>query len=333
MESSKPLISVIVPVYNVEKYISRCIESIIAQTYNNWELILVDDGTPDYSGRICDDYAKKDMRIIVKHKTNEGVSAARNEGVCIASGEWIGFVDSDDYVERNWLQLVVDRIQQENGDVFVWGYTRECVQGTVYNTFIPEKRHFCDSYDFIKSKSYGHGMWLYLFNRNWIINYNCKCPEGIRRSEDQCFLLKYLCHNPRIITIQNTLYHYIDNPQSVANQKLTIEDIADNLRVATIFLNYVQNYKEVDHRFVKKVVLKLFEDYLDYVERFNFQTDKNAQNTYVRYYNQINAVDSHILSEVYLLLSRYSLKMGFFYINHLRGIIKRFHINSLLRDK
>ena len=96
--NKKALISIIVPVYNVDKYLSKCIDSIISQTYNDIELILVDDGSPDNSPKICDEYARKDNRIIVIHKENGGVSSARNAGLDIAKGKYIGFVDPDDYI-------------------------------------------------------------------------------------------------------------------------------------------------------------------------------------------------------------------------------------------
>lgn len=95
----KPLITIIVPIYKVEPFIHRCIDSILAQTYTKLEIILVDDGSPDNCGTICDEYAEKDNRIIVIHKTNGGLSDARNAGIAIAKGEYIGFVDSDDYIE------------------------------------------------------------------------------------------------------------------------------------------------------------------------------------------------------------------------------------------
>lgn len=93
-----PTISIIVPVYNVEAYLCRCIDSILAQTFTDFELILVDDGSPDNCSSICDEYAKKDSRIVVVHKENGGLSDARNTGLDIAKGEYIGFVDSDDFI-------------------------------------------------------------------------------------------------------------------------------------------------------------------------------------------------------------------------------------------
>lgn len=100
-----PKVSVIVPVYGVEKYISKCIESILNQTYTDWELILVDDGSPDNSGFICDEYARKDSRIRVIHKENGGVSSARNVGLDYATGEWVTFVDADDWIDLNTFNI------------------------------------------------------------------------------------------------------------------------------------------------------------------------------------------------------------------------------------
>ena len=102
--SLQDLISVIVPVYNTEKYLDRCIQSVLAQTYTNWELLLIDDGSTDSSGTICDQYAAEDNRIRVFHKENGGVSSARNLGLDNAKGEWITFVDSDDWVEPSMLK-------------------------------------------------------------------------------------------------------------------------------------------------------------------------------------------------------------------------------------
>lgn len=100
-----PKISIIVPVYKVEKYLHRCLDSIVAQNFTDWECILVDDGSPDGSGKICDEYAEKDGRFKVFHQENQRVSAARNKGLDNAKGEWIGFVDSDDWVSKDYFQI------------------------------------------------------------------------------------------------------------------------------------------------------------------------------------------------------------------------------------
>ena len=116
---SSPKISIIIPVYNVEDYLSMCIESVIAQTYKDWELILVDDGSPDNSGSICDEYASRDPRIRVIHKKNAGVSAARNTGIEAANGEWISFIDSDDWVDTDYLEKF--ELDKDDADLIIQG--------------------------------------------------------------------------------------------------------------------------------------------------------------------------------------------------------------------
>ena len=115
-------ISVIVPIYKVEKYIHRCIDSIINQTYKNLEIILVDDGSPDSCPRICDEYAKKDKRIKVIHKENGGLSDARNKGVDIATGDYIAFVDSDDYIHPNMYEVLIYELEKNNSDIALCKY-------------------------------------------------------------------------------------------------------------------------------------------------------------------------------------------------------------------
>lgn len=116
-----PLISVIVPVYKVEAYLDRCVQSIVNQTYKNLEIILVDDGSPDNCGPMCDAWAKKDSRIRVIHKENGGLSDARNAGMVIAAGEYIGFVDSDDYIAPEMYQLLLEHMTNDGSDIAACG--------------------------------------------------------------------------------------------------------------------------------------------------------------------------------------------------------------------
>ena len=116
-----PKISVIIPVYKVEEYISRCIKSVVDQTYSNLEIILVDDGSPDNCPAICDKWAEKDSRIKVIHKKNGGLSDARNAGMQIASGEFIGFVDSDDWISKEMYQLLYENMKENESDISACG--------------------------------------------------------------------------------------------------------------------------------------------------------------------------------------------------------------------
>ena len=117
----EPLISIIVPVYKVEKYLNRCVESIVSQTYSNLEIILVDDGSPDLCPVMCDDWAKKDSRIKVVHKKNGGLSDARNEGMRISNGELLGFVDSDDWIEQDMYRRLYESMRKDNSDIAACG--------------------------------------------------------------------------------------------------------------------------------------------------------------------------------------------------------------------
>jgi len=121
-----PKISIIIPVYNVEKYIEKCIDSVLAQTFTDFECILINDGSPDNSPAICDEYAKKDKRIKVIHKKNGGVSSARNAGLDIAQGEWVGFIDSDDWVDEKFLEFLYGNAVKHNVDVSICGINKFC---------------------------------------------------------------------------------------------------------------------------------------------------------------------------------------------------------------
>lgn len=113
------LISIIIPVYKVEEYLEKCIESVLKQTYTNLQIILVDDGSPDNCGKICDEYAKKDSRIEVIHKVNGGLSDARNVGIAQAKGKYIGFVDSDDYIKEDMYEILINLIKEYDADVSI----------------------------------------------------------------------------------------------------------------------------------------------------------------------------------------------------------------------
>lgn len=123
----EPLVSVIVPVYNTEKYLEKCIGSLLGQSYGNLEIILVNDGSTDKSGRICEEYARKDSRVRVIHKDNGGVSDARNSGLRAASGTYLCFLDSDDYTEPGTVEHAVQVAETEKADAVIWSYYADFV--------------------------------------------------------------------------------------------------------------------------------------------------------------------------------------------------------------
>ena len=130
MNSVKGLISVIVPVYNVEKYLDKCVQSIVNQTYKNLEIILVDDGSTDHCPALCDEWAKKDERIQVIHKKNGGLSSARNTAIDVISGEYVIFVDSDDWIDLDMIASMLEFAETNDADIVSGGFYFESTDGT-----------------------------------------------------------------------------------------------------------------------------------------------------------------------------------------------------------
>ncbi len=131
-------LSIIVPIYKVEPYLRRCVDSILAQTFTDFELILIDDGSPDGCPAICDEYAQKDSRIVVIHQENQGVSAARNAGLDIAQGEFIGFIDPDDWCDPQMYEKLLKAIEENGRDIAICGFNNVSENGTVYSQGLTE---------------------------------------------------------------------------------------------------------------------------------------------------------------------------------------------------
>lgn len=142
---SEPLISIIVPVYNVEKYLPKCLDSLVNQTYKNIEIVCVDDGSTDSSGSICDEYAKKDARIKVIHKENGGLSDARNVGLETINGEYVMFIDSDDWIDKDTCDYCINTLKLYDVDLILWSYIREYKNNAKpKRLFMNESRYFDD---------------------------------------------------------------------------------------------------------------------------------------------------------------------------------------------
>ena len=218
----KPLISIIVPVYNVERYLPRCIESILKQTYTNFELILVDDGTPDRSGIICDRYAEKDSRIRVIHKENGGVSTARNAGIDVANGEWITFVDSDDWVSDNYIEMLQLPLKNESYDLVVGSVeirsmvvSRSKTEETVMTR---AEINTINLLDMVNMQEFC-APWMKLFSKCLIDRMELRFPVGIALSEDTIFVNNYLCECESIyLTSKPTYYYNRLNELSIINR-------------------------------------------------------------------------------------------------------------------
>ena len=207
-----PKISVIVPVYKAEKYLHRCVDSILSQTFTDFELILVNDGSPDNSGAICDEYAKKDNRVRVFHKENGGVSSARNLGLDNAIGEWITFCDADDYVTPDWLMAYSDAMVS-NADLAIQGYHIIDSNRNIVKHLPSQKGNTVeDKQKMIVSLMcqgvYGF-LWVKLFKRQLIEENNIRFDIKSSFREDEQFFSKYLEHITAFCCIDKENYFYI----------------------------------------------------------------------------------------------------------------------------
>lgn len=230
---NKPLITVVIPIYNVEKYLKKCIESIIKQTYKNIEIILVNDGSTDNCPKICDEYAKKDKRIIVIHKKNGGVSEARNAGIDIAKGKYITFIDSDDYVAKEYIENLYVECEKNNTEVSLIGTRYLNKKGKViFSSKVIQKTY--TSEEAIKQlflgKYYDSGVCGKMY-KTTLLN-NIRFNKDIKIGEDLDVFYKILlkCKNIRINT-KLKMYNYIARIDSVTNS-VNIEIIEEDIKIA-----------------------------------------------------------------------------------------------------
>lgn len=220
-QNNTPLISVIVPVYNTEKYLDQCIQSVLAQTYTNWELLLIDDGSTDASGAICDKYAEQDSRIRVFHKSNGGVSSARNLGLDNAKGEWITFVDSDDYVDPDWLTAFDVSTRQTPCILYIqWA---KCKHEKFNYLLHQQLNGNIPKNDYLLSDGYGF-LWNKVFNSNIIHANNIRFDIKLSCYEDELFVLEYchFIHEICIIPFAGYTYNVPNDFQHKYKEKLDI---------------------------------------------------------------------------------------------------------------
>lgn len=219
------LVSIIIPVYNVEMYLAECIESVLKQTYQNLEILLIDDGSTDSSGKICDEYAQKDTRIKVIHKENGGVSLARNVGLDLAQGEYITFIDSDDFVEKTYVEKMYNALIKNDSDLVFCRYANY-INGKIEKVKenFPEKlivdnkdKKFIDfiSSFFNKKNKVMGSAWRILYKKELIANSSFNI--NIKISEDLLFVLQTILTARRINFINDLLYFYRFNKNSAVH--------------------------------------------------------------------------------------------------------------------
>ena len=278
MEKLEKKVSIIIPIYNSEKYISKCLDSVINQTYKNIEILLINDGSKDSSINIIKEYAKKDKRIVVIDKENEGVSKTRNLGIKKSTGDYIMFIDNDDYIDKTYVETYV---KNSNYDIVIGSYKR-----TDINDKILFKYNLDENSDW--SKYVVLAPWAKLYKKDFLINNNIEFLDyGI--GEDVYFNLLCYSKTNSIKIINDFKYNWFYNNKSVSNTKQKglkkIVDITILLDNILSFINLNEEYnKYFLERYIywyllfsgkyatKKEFIKEYERYIDYLKKHNIKS-------------------------------------------------------------
>ena len=252
-----PKFSIIVPVYNVSRFLDECIKSVLSQTYQSYELILVDDGSTDESGAICDRYAEQDSRIAVIHKKNGGLSDARNAGMDIATGEYYYFLDGDDSISEQLLEKTAAIYEQKKTDMVVFGYKRVLETGEVTDsvTFldreyrIGEEREKYHYFVHVLLQYYqGWEAWNRVYRGDIIRNKKLKFVDNDKIfAEDLLFLMMYLMHAQSIIGIKDQLYYYLTREESIMDVKSKRYNAKPIRALAECFYSYVEKENSTEY--------------------------------------------------------------------------------------
>lgn len=299
---NKGLISVIVPVYNVEKYLWECIDSVLKQTYTNFEVILVDDGSKDSSKYICEEYAVKDARIKVMAKENGGASSARNLGLTVAKGEYIYFLDSDDWIVEDALEKLLKICESSHAEVvFFDAYSVDEETGKVTTSHYSHKKNYQINQGYrlmeelISNKDFHVAPWLFFIRKDLLDRKRLKFEEGIIY-EDMIFTYKLFCESQRAVHLPEYLYYRRYRENSVMTSRIKKKNFDSAIKVYYEVHDYWK--KLPDDRKSERHVVRCAYNGLNVFERLSSSDKKVCRDKYKRLKKDIlniNAYDDRAL--------------------------------------
>ena len=253
-------LSIIVPVYNVELYLNECVESILKQTYKNFEIILVDDGSLDNSGVLCDELAKENPSIKVIHQENKGLPHARNAGLKIATGDYIGFIDSDDYISEDMYKTMIESLEETQSDMAVCNFQtfNKLGNNPVYQRYQDEAIVF-DKSDVLKFYQCAlDSSWNKVYRGNIIKDNGIWFEDkSIVAQEDFWFLVRYCSHISKISSIAEPYYHYRERKSSITKSKSDKDIVSRCLHFVEISGDYMEKCSRGDNVFYEHLLLNM----------------------------------------------------------------------------
>lgn len=259
------LLSIVIPVYQAENYLEKSVESVLSQTYKNFELILVDDGSTDESASICDAFATKDARVRVFHKKNGGQSSARNLGIRHAQGEYIGFMDNDDLIYPEMYETLVANIEKENADISASSYVTHRENGVIYHDMHSDKLYVYDNKGgmeaFLSRECLDIYVWTKLYRKSFLDVHQILFEEG-RSEEDFLFNSQAFMHSKRTVFVDTAFYIYNERVNSACRsiQKLQLRKYLDDTwyRLSLIENRVAEFYPEFIHLAKRQTILYIF---------------------------------------------------------------------------
>lgn len=342
-----PAISVIVPIYNGEQFIHKCIDSVLSQTFSDLELIIVDDGSTDNCPQICDEYAKKDSRVIVIHGTNKGVSIARNIGLAAASGEYVAFCDGDDYFKENLLERTYKTAVEQHADVVSFNLQRMSDETALMNenpsdpeiNDLDKETRFDMLYKVVTWQTKGWQACRSIFRRQIIEDHHIQfCDTCGNFAEDLGFTLEYLLYASRIIFIDEYLYYYYDVRQNSMMNKSKhmykineVNELSYYLKPIMTKVLSEEQFSVIHHHIIQNQVVDLY--------------SVNSKQDFQEWNELLKSLDktAYFLDENQQYYNIYRKQRGLFglrgvkrYFSSKRSIIHRYlcdlNIRRLLRD-
>lgn len=237
------VISVIVPIYKVEDYLDRCVKSIVEQTYSNLEIILVDDGSPDQCPKLCDEWEEKDQRIKVIHKKNGGLSDARNAGMKIMTGDYVSYIDSDDWIEKDMYEIMLDAMKKNNADICECAFERTSEKTQNTRKQQDEKKMILNKENALRAvveEKIQPVVWNKLYKREIV---ETLYFEVGKYNEDEFFTYKVIEKAEKIVKIPYVGYYYFFREDSIINESYTIRRL-DGLEARYERMKYLKKYPE-----------------------------------------------------------------------------------------
>lgn len=329
MTNNKLLFSIIVPIYNIENYIEKCVESLINQTYKNLEIILVDDGSTDSSGKICDKYIEKDNRIKTIHKENGGLSSARNSGIEVAVGDYVLFVDGDDFLSKNAVEILVKTLIEYSCDILCFNayqYKNENIIGNVITS------KFDDIEESKKHAIINPAAWARAYKNSFLKKNHFYFKEGIIY-EDLALIPGLSSYTENIRFIDDCLYYYVIRENSIMNITKFRENRDDKFIALQVLENifkkngsYEKYKNEIEYLYIKHLLIMYSTEILKYGKEIYMPRTQRALDTingkFPNWFGNTYLKREPVQTKFYLWCFKYKLIFLLIFMNKVFMILK-----------